>query len=170
MTVVSLKKKEDPKAVNSNRNQELRSVLEQWIRLRAQLSGRIEILWHDCRVAMLVPPSEQRKYVGCGAGRLVARIMPDGSVTPCVFLPTTIGNIARTPFRELWTSSDLLCSFRSRQGAITGNCGRCAHLSTCGGCRAVAFAYSKGDPLAGDPHCWVETASMDQLRRVLEVA
>jgi radical SAM protein with 4Fe4S-binding SPASM domain len=128
---------------------DLRAVLAQWIGLREEYRGRIDVLWHDCRVGMLVSDEERRKYVGCGAGRLVARILPDGTVTPCVFLPTPIGSFRTTPFSEMWASSPLLRQFRERQGHIQGNCGACEHLDTCGGCRAVAYAYN-GDPCAGD--------------------
>lgn len=141
--------------------EDLRDVLLDWIRMRQAYRGRVEVIWHDCRVGMLVPDDERRKYVGCGAGRLVARILPDGTVTPCVFLPTAIGGLRERPFRELWADSALLAQFRVRQGAVGGNCGACEFLSTCGGCRAVAYAYSGGDPLAGDPHCWVQPAPAD---------
>jgi radical SAM protein with 4Fe4S-binding SPASM domain len=134
---------------------ELHAVLREWVEAREEYKGRLEIMWHDCRVGLLVTEEEQRKYVGCGAGRLIARIMPDGTVTPCVFLPTVIGNIPRDGFRSLWAGASLLSKFRQRHGHVTGNCGSCQHLNTCGGCRAVAYAYSNGDPLAGDPHCWV---------------
>lgn len=139
---------------------ELRAVLEEWIALRAEYQGRMELIWHDCRVGLLVSEKEQRKYVGCGAGRLVARILPDGTVTPCVFLPTAIGSLRDQPFRQMWRESELLRRFRDRQGFVTGNCGDCRHLASCGGCRAVAHAYSGGDPLAGDPHCWVSPSSV----------
>jgi len=133
----------------------LRQVLETWIALRERYRGKIDLIWHDCRVGMLVPPEDRRKYVGCGAGRLVARIRPDGTVTPCVFLPTAIGSLRETRFAELWQRSELMRRFRERSGHYHGNCGQCEHLSSCGGCRAVAYAYSGGDPLAGDPHCWI---------------
>jgi radical SAM protein with 4Fe4S-binding SPASM domain len=136
--------------------QTLHQVLRDWIALREEYWGRIQIIWHDCRVGMLVADSEQRKYVGCGAGRLVARIYPDGRITPCVFLPTSIGSVRDTDFKALWDGSDLLLKFRNRSGNIGGSCGSCRYLETCGGCRAVAFAYSGGNPLAGDPHCWIQ--------------
>jgi len=142
---------------------DLRAVLAQWIGLREEYRGRMDVLWHDCRVGMLVSDEERRRYVGCGAGRLVARILPDGTVTPCVFLPTPIGGFRTTTFREMWASSPLLRQFRERQGHIQGNCGGCEHLDTCGGCRAVAYAYSNGDPCAGDPHCWVTRDARVQL-------
>jgi AdoMet-dependent heme synthase len=142
---------------------ELRHVLHEWIRLREEYRGRLDVIWHDCRVGMLVPDEERRKYVGCGAGRLVARICPDGAVTPCVFLPTVIGNLRKQPFRDIWATSDLLTRFRVRHGSIGGNCGTCEFLATCGGCRAVAYAYSGGDPLAGDPHCWIQPTITDAM-------
>lgn len=145
---------------------ELRSILEQWIALRDEYGGSPELIWHDCRVGLLVSDEDRRKYVGCGAGRLVARILPDGTVTPCVFLPTPIGTLREQPFREMWISSFLLRQFRERRAHFHGNCGDCRHLATCGGCRAVAFAYSAGDPLAGDPHCWVIPASVPPAKLV----
>ena len=86
----------------------------------------------------------------------MARILPDGTLTPCVFLPTAIGALRDADFREVWGRSSLLRQFRERQGHIEGNCGGCEFLATCGGCRAVAYAYSGGNPLAGDPHCWIK--------------
>jgi radical SAM protein with 4Fe4S-binding SPASM domain len=136
--------------------QELRDVLQEWIGLRETYRGRMAIQWHDCRVGLLVSEEEKRHYVGCGAGRLVARICPDGTVTPCVFLPTVIGSLRAETFHDLWSRSVLLEQFRERSGHVSGNCGSCEHLATCGGCRAVAYAYSDGDPLAGDPHCWLK--------------
>lgn len=133
---------------------ELRNLLTQWIELRKLYAGRIDIMWHDCRVGLLAPAEEQRDYLGCGAGRLLARICPDGTVTPCVFLPTVIGSLREKTFQSIWKDSTLLSDFRQRT-KISGNCGGCDHLSTCGGCRAVAYAYSCGDPLAGDPNCWI---------------
>lgn len=144
---------------------ELHQTLQEWIAAREQYKGRLEVMWHDCRVALLVTEEEKRKYVGCGAGRLVARIMPDGTVTPCVFLPTAIGTLADTPFKTMWQDAQLLHQFRARSGNISGNCGKCEFLNTCGGCRAVSYAYSGGDPLAGDPHCWIRhhTPEISQL-------
>ena len=135
---------------------ELPETLVEWIDTRKEFANRMQIVWHDCRVGMLVSEEEKRKYVGCGAGRLVARIMPDGTVTPCVFLSTPIGSLANESFHNLWSRSLLMQQFRERTGHVTGNCGDCEHLQTCGGCRAVAFAYSRGNPLAGDPHCWIK--------------
>lgn len=148
--------------------EELREVLQEWILLREVYRDRMAIQWHDCRVGLLVSEAEKRNYVGCGAGRLVARILPDGVVTPCVFLPTAIGSLRGQTFREMWSGSLLLRQFRERLGHIGGNCGGCEHLATCGGCRAVAYAYSGGDPLAGDPHCWLRPGSPTDIAGLVE--
>ncbi len=136
--------------------EELRNTLEQWIQLREVYKENITLIWHDCRVGMLVPDNEKRDYIGCGAGRLLARILPDGTITPCVFLPTPIGKYPQLSFNNIWQHTNLLTQFRERKN-ITGNCGECEHLQTCGGCRAVSYAYSNGDPFAGDPHCWIKS-------------
>lgn len=142
---------------------ELRESLAQWIDLRESYKESLDLIWHDCRVGMLVPEDEKRHYVGCGAGKLVARICPDGTVTPCVFLPTPVGNLRHNSFSEIWQNSPLLAKFRERS-EITGNCGSCEHLKTCGGCRAVAFAYSGGNPFSGDPHCWIQLETNSQIK------
>jgi radical SAM protein with 4Fe4S-binding SPASM domain len=135
---------------------ELQYVLHEWIRLRAEYRDVLQVIWHDCRVGMLVPEEEKRSYVGCGAGRLVARIKPDGTLTPCVFLPDGLGNLRERSFTDIWTNSTLLRQYRERAGHYSGNCAECEFLETCGGCRAVASAYSGGNSLAGDPHCWIK--------------
>ncbi len=138
------------------RPKKLRNLLVKWIHLRERYHNKIDIIWHDCRVGLLVPKKDQRKYVGCGAGRLLARIYPNGNVTPCVFLPIPIGSFRHETFREMWNNSRVLKQFRDRNGQISGNCGDCEYLMSCGGCRAVAYAYSGGNPFAGDSHCWVK--------------
>lgn len=137
----------------------LRDVVTQWIDMRREYAGRMQIIWHDCRVALLVPPEERDRYSGCGAGRLTARIRVDGILTPCVFLSTPAGNLRTTPFREIWENSPLLKRIRDRNEIQNGNCGRCEYKHICGGCRAVSMACHD-DPFHGDPFCWVvpETA------------
>ncbi|WP_456435787.1 SPASM domain-containing protein [Methanopyrus sp.] len=44
---------------------------------------------------------------GCGAGRCLLAIRPNGDVQPCVFLPVKIGNILRDDRGELW-NDDIL--------------------------------------------------------------
>jgi len=44
---------------------------------------------------------------GCGAGRIYAALQPEGTVTPCVFLPVPVGSVRERSFREIWESSGL---------------------------------------------------------------
>jgi AdoMet-dependent heme synthase len=133
---------------------QLRGVVQQWIDMRREYLGRIRIIWHDCRVALLVPPEERDLYSGCGAGRLTARLCVDGTLTPCVFLPNVAGDLRVTPFREVWERSALLRAIRDRSALHDGNCARCDWKSICGGCRAVSMA-TYGDVMRGDPSCWI---------------
>lgn len=136
---------------------EVRAILVEWLGFAERYRDRMQVLWHDCRVAI---PTDQHEAVhGCEAGHRVARIGPDGAVTPCVFLPTIIGSCRHRSFREMWTRSPLLAAFRERVGRIHGVCGECTYLGTCGGCRALAYAYNGGDSLAGDPYCWLRLPS-----------
>jgi MoaA/NifB/PqqE/SkfB family radical SAM enzyme len=42
--------------------EELRQVLQQWVGLRETYKDSIQVIWHDCRVGMLVPEEEKRSY------------------------------------------------------------------------------------------------------------
>ena len=88
---------------------------------------------------------------GCGAGRIYAAIQPNGDVTPCVFLPKTVGNIREQSFWDIWTKSKLFNDLRNRDN-LKGYCRTCPFRNICGGCRARAYGYY-GDPLASDPGC-----------------
>ena len=88
---------------------------------------------------------------GCGAGRIYASIQPDGKVTPCVFLPITVGDLRKEPFEVIWRRNELLNLLRDRN-SLKGFCGMCPYRNVCGGCRARAYAYFN-DPLGPDPGC-----------------
>ena len=88
---------------------------------------------------------------GCGAGRIYAAILPEGIVTPCVFLPIPVGNIREKPFWEIWKKNQLFQSLRNKNN-LGGFCRVCPYRTVCGGCRARAFGYF-GNPLAPDPGC-----------------
>lgn len=93
------------------------------------------------------------KYLGgCGAGRCYVAIEPDGSITPCVYLPHRImGNVRTRRFIDIFRNNefwDLLCNRDDR----THHCEVCEFKHYCGGCRARADAYH-GALNAGDPGC-----------------
>ncbi len=88
---------------------------------------------------------------GCGAGRIYAALQPDGTVTPCVFMPIPRGNLRERSFWEIWENDPLMRDLRDKN-KLKGFCGKCPYRFVCGGCRARAYGYL-GDPLAPDPGC-----------------
>ncbi|MEF2967669.1 radical SAM protein [Paenibacillus sp. M1] len=140
--------------------EELKGVIEEWIEMQREYAGTMKIYWHDCRVALMLPPKEGAQYIGCGAGRVTARITVDGNVTPCVTLPMSAGNLREASFSDIWNRSPMLADIRDRKSKTVGNCGTCEHKYVCGGCRSASLAYY-GDPALGDPYCWIvpETAA-----------
>jgi len=86
----------------------------------------------------------------CPAGRHYCRIMPDGDVTACPYMPVVAGNLRRIPFGTLWRDALLFTDLRG--GRLGGRCGACEFAKVCGGCRCRAYA-TYGDYLAEDPAC-----------------
>ncbi|MFQ5538688.1 MAG: radical SAM protein, partial [Gemmatimonadota bacterium] len=86
----------------------------------------------------------------CPAGRHYCRIMPDGDVTACPYMPVVAGNLRRVPFGVLWREAALFNDLRG--GHLGGRCGACEFSKVCGGCRCRAYA-TYGDYLAEDPAC-----------------
>ncbi len=90
---------------------------------------------------------------GSTCGKLSLHIGPDGQITPCGFIPLSIGHILEDDFDEIWFNSPVLEKMRSKtpQGKCTG----CSSYEDClGGCTARAFAMT-GSFDNPDPHCWV---------------
>ncbi len=102
---------------------------------------------------------------GCAAGVSGITILSDGTLTPCRRLGIPIGNILKDSVREIWATSPVLESLRTKT-AYKGKCGICARWSQCRGCRAIAYAYSSakgiGDYLAEDPQCFIYNSSPSQ--------
>lgn len=134
---------------------ELGELMRRWTRAGHEWKGRIEVDWHDCRVALILPGAEADPYKGCGAGYTHCRITVDHDVTPCVVLPTPVGNLRDKPFLEIWKSATELHRIRDRANITSGNCSDCEHLERCGGCRAASYARY-GDAYRGDPTCWIK--------------
>ncbi len=88
---------------------------------------------------------------GCGAGRIYAGIEPDGTVTPCVFLPLPVGNVRTKSFKDIWETSRIFNLLRDMDN-FTGQCRSCPYRNICGGCRARAYHYTL-DLLGDDPGC-----------------
>lgn len=62
-----------------------------------------------------------REKTTCKAGVTKVNVLPNGDVTPCVFVPVPYGNIRKDSFEDIWKSMrDFSRSFR-----ISGQCPAC---------------------------------------------
>ncbi|MFN3477426.1 MAG: radical SAM protein, partial [Candidatus Methylomirabilales bacterium] len=86
----------------------------------------------------------------CPAGKHYCRIMPEGDVTPCPYMPVKAGNLRRQSFASIWHGATVLKDLRDPK--LGGRCGICEFSQICGGCRCRAYATSE-DYLAEDPAC-----------------
>ncbi|MBI3780145.1 MAG: radical SAM protein [candidate division NC10 bacterium] len=86
----------------------------------------------------------------CPAGKQYCRIMPEGDITPCPYLPVSAGNLRRQSFSAIWEDGPILKDLRDPH--LGGRCGACEFSKICGGCRCRAYA-TYGDYLAEDPGC-----------------
>ncbi len=89
----------------------------------------------------------------CLAGTHYCRITPEGDVTPCPYMPASIGNVKTRSFVDIWENSEQFKRFR--YPALKGKCGICEFRLICGGCRAKAYA-STGDYMDVDNWCVYE--------------
>lgn len=112
---------------------------------------------------------------GCGAGRAYIGIQPDGSITPCVFMPDVFigsmrqnGEIKKEHLLNVWRNSDILNTIRDRRNhpEISGCKGK--YFSVCGGCIARAYAYF-GDFLSPDPGCILNKSFVHKQKSNVEV-
>jgi radical SAM protein with 4Fe4S-binding SPASM domain len=137
---------------------EWRDVLTLWQRKRDEYAGRMTFASHLAQLVLADPDVAcQPGFRGCQAGTGQAAITATGDVWPCVVLPVPVGNIRERPFGEIWRTAPILAALRSRQ-SLEGLCGSCALKERCGGCRAVAWAYTS-DPFAEDPRCELVAAT-----------
>lgn len=86
----------------------------------------------------------------CPAGKHYCRIMPEGDITPCPYMPISAGNLRRQSFSAIWEEAQILNDLRNPR--LGGRCGACEFSKICGGCRCRAYA-TYGDYLAEDPGC-----------------
>lgn len=133
---------------------EWRELVARFDSLRERYRGGIEFSTHLAQSILNDPELECRPgFVGCQAGRAQGCIGPEGDVSPCVMLPIRIGNVRDRSLMEIWKSSEMIAALHDRS-TLGGLCNGCSFVEKCGGCRAVAYAYT-GDALAADPRCWL---------------
>jgi len=99
---------------------------------------------------------------GCGVGRAYCALQPEGTITPCVYMPqVAVGNITETRLLDIWHNHPLLAQLADRTH-LQGHCGTCDYREVCGGCRARAYAYT-GDFQAPDPGCINNVECWDEI-------
>ena len=87
----------------------------------------------------------------CPCGIYYCRITPEGDLTPCPYMPVSVGNLKTESFATLWNQSKVFQDLRDRK-LLEGKCGTCEFREVCGGCRARAYALTD-NYLAEDPSC-----------------
>ena len=115
-------------------------------------TSEIDISLDDPIIALLGTKNNDSMVKGSICGKLSLNIKTNGDITPCGFIPTTIGNIREDNLKDIWKSSSVLEKMRNKKPV--GKCSKCSHYEDClGGCTARAIALT-GDMNNPDPHCW----------------
>lgn len=96
------------------------------------------------------PLLQNYAHGSCPAGKAYCRIMPEGDVTPCPYMPLAAGNLRERSFVDIWQRAKVFQDLRHPH--LGGRCGPCEFSRICGGCRCRAYA-TYGDYLAEDPAC-----------------
>lgn len=117
----------------------------------------LRLSFDDPIMASLPGYLSEGAVAGSTCGKLSLHLGPRGEITPCGFIPLTIGNILEDDFRQMWFNSPVLAKMRSK--SAQGKCRGCGSYEDClGGCTARVFAMT-GTFDEPDPHCWVEEDS-----------
>ncbi len=99
-------------------------------------------------------------FHGCSAGRGFVYVKPNGDVWPRPFIEVSCGNVRETPFRRIWTESQVFEHLRERETRLKGRCGDCVYRRLCGGCRGRTWAVT-GDYLNEDPSCFIHNNDVE---------
>ncbi len=116
---------------------------------------------HFKRIAMAMDPSWQITAAhgydagGCIAATRYARITPNGQVTACPFIQTSVGDVRQTSFADIWHDAPMLNQMRAPK--LEGRCGACEFQKLCGGCRVRPLARD-GNLMGEDFLCTYQPA------------
>lgn len=128
----------------------LTTLIEAEDRYRGQMLIRARCAPYFRRLAYARSLELAASACGCLAGRTYCRVTPEGEVTPCPYLPLSVGNLRTNSLARIWKTAPVFQQLR--RPVLQGPCGACEFSGLCGGCRARAFA-AKGDLMAEDPWC-----------------
>jgi len=121
------------------------------IELKKTVNG-LRISLEDPIISLLGQKNENALVKGSVCGKLSLNIKSNGDITPCGFIPITIGNMCKDDLIDIWNSSPVLDKMRNKEPK--GKCLSCESQSEClGGCTARTLALT-GDMNNPDPHCW----------------
>jgi len=111
------------------------------------------IISFDDPIIHLIPEYNDRPLVkGSTCGKLSLNIHANGDISPCGFMPVSIGNVLKDDIVSLWKNSPILNTLRNP--VPHGKCTSCNIYENClGGCKARTYMLT-GDFHNPDPHCW----------------
>ncbi|OGV37970.1 MAG: selenobiotic family peptide radical SAM maturase [Lentisphaerae bacterium GWF2_45_14] len=88
---------------------------------------------------------------GCGAALCRMALYPDGEVHACPMFPSSIGNVFKKDFREIYGSE---ISDKYRRGPQ--ECSSCKLRSHCGGCMSFTARMGLDRFKNADPYCFID--------------
>jgi radical SAM protein with 4Fe4S-binding SPASM domain len=117
---------------------------------QGQMLIRARCAPHFRRLAYSQSAEFAASSAGCMAGISYCRITPEGEITPCPYLPISVGSLRKDSLAHIWETAQIFNQLQ--QPVLTGRCGVCEFGALCGGCRARAYAVND-DIMAEDPWC-----------------
>lgn len=124
---------------------------------------------HFKRVAMQLNPDASinriggREGDGCLAGIHYCRITPEGEVTACPYIDTSVGSIRSQSLTSIWNEADQFKLLRNPE--LEGKCSVCEYRVLCGGCRARPVAQGR-NIMASDTLCSLEPQGKPLIREL----
>jgi len=103
-------------------------------------------------------PSRPGSYwVGCHGGKFTLGVQADGTIKPCLSLPTdayVCGTVLEQPLEEIWVDAPRMMAHRARSVEdLWGFCRTCEYAALClAGCPFTQHA-TMGRP-GNNPYCW----------------